>query len=115
VIQPQTTSDVEYLHGQVKEQFKTCQTEDFSTCLRKLKELIPVDAASRGIQTEVEVIEQRDVAKGICQAAERFGADAICLATHGRTGLASVVAGSVATSLLARAARPLFLVRVIKN
>ena len=115
VTQPHAVSDVEGLQGQVKEEFGTRQTEEVGNCLRKLKELVPVDAASRGIRTEVEVIEQRDAAQGICQAAERFGADAICLATHGRSGLASVVAGSVASSLLGMATRPLYLVSVIKD
>ncbi len=115
VTQPETASDLDYLQGQAQQRFQARQSEEVRTCLGKLKELVPVDAASRGIRTEVEVIEQRDAAQGICQAAERFGADAICLATHGRTGLASAVAGSVATSLLGKANRPLYLVRVIRD
>jgi nucleotide-binding universal stress UspA family protein len=68
-----------------------------------------------GILTEMEVVEHRAAAQGICPAAERFGVDAICLATHGHTGLASIVLGSVARSLLGQSTRPLYLVRVIED
>jgi len=112
VTQPQALSDSDYLRGQVHEQFKTRSTKHAKSCHKKLEALVPADAASRGILTEVQVVEQRDAALGICQAAERFGADAICLATHGHTGLSSVVLGSVATSVLGQSTRPLYLVRV---
>jgi nucleotide-binding universal stress UspA family protein len=115
VTQPQALSDSDYLKGEVMEQFKTRQTKHSKICQKKLEELVPADAASCGILTEVAVVEQSDAALGIRQAAERFGVDAICLATHGHTGLVSVVLGSVAMSLLGQSTRPIYLIRAIGN
>ncbi|WP_269744534.1 universal stress protein [Stigmatella aurantiaca] len=47
----------------------------------------------------------------IAQAAERHGADLICMGTHGRTGLARAVMGSVAQAVMARSDRPVLMVR----
>lgn len=79
----------------------------------QLKSLVPADANTTGIGIEVEVCEHDSPAEAICQAAERLGADVICLATHGRTGLVSTVMGSTAAAVLAKSKRPLHLVRAI--
>ncbi|MSU62415.1 MAG: hypothetical protein EXS31_08465 [Pedosphaera sp.] len=55
--------------------------------LRKLRSSIPPQADLRGIATEVEVVEHRDVAKAICQEAERFSANLISIGSHGRSWL----------------------------
>lgn len=62
-----------------------------------------------GVATEVHVIESAEPALAICQAAERLGADLICIGTHGRTGLAKAMIGSVAAGVLARTRRPVLI------
>jgi nucleotide-binding universal stress UspA family protein len=113
VMHPLALPNGEFLQGHIDQRFKTRHAKLVKAFHKQLTDLIPADAALAGILTEVEVVEHRDAAQGICQAAERFNADAICLATHGHTGLASVVLGSVAMSLLGKTTRPLYLVRVI--
>jgi len=81
------------------------------TVERQLRALIPAGAEAGGITSEVEVTDHRHPATAICQAAERFGADVICLGTHGRSGLSAVVLGSVANGVMAGSKRPLLLVR----
>lgn len=78
---------------------------------RQLHQLVPPDAASRGLHTEVEVIEASEVAEAISQAAERFDAQLICLGSHGRTGLSRALLGSVAQNVVARSRRPVVIVR----
>ena len=78
--------------------------------LTQLQALIPAQAAALGIVTEVEIVPGTDPATAICQAAERFGADLICLGTHGRSGLSAAVLGSVANAVMARSQRPLLAV-----
>ena len=78
---------------------------------RQLRALIPPQAEASGINSEVEVAEHRKPATAICQAAERFGADVICLGTHGRSGLSAAVLGSVANGVMAGSKRPLLIVR----
>ena len=64
-----------------------------------------------GIMGEAHVIESADPAKAICQAAERFGADVICLGSHGRSGFSAALMGSVAQSVMAQSHRPVLVVR----
>lgn len=52
-----------------------------------------------------------DAAEQIAEYAEREGFDLIAMATHGRSGLARLVSGSVASRVLERARRPVLLVR----
>jgi len=79
--------------------------------LKQLRTLIPAEAEARGIVTELEVIQHRDAAKAIGQEAERFGADVICLGSHGRGGLSKAVLGSVAQTVMTHSPRPLLVVR----
>jgi len=64
-----------------------------------------------GIISEVHVIEDADPARAICQAAERFGADVICLSSHGRSGFSAALMGSVAQAVMAQSHRPVLVVR----
>ena len=75
-----------------------------------LRALVPAEAEARGIDTRIEIVEGRP-ADAICTAAERLGADLVCVATQGRTGLARLLLGSVARELVDRCPRPLLLVR----
>lgn len=86
-----------------------------TSILEQLRALIPDEAKSLGVNVEVEVCEHPSAVEAICQTAERLSADVICLATHGHTGLASVVLGSVASAVLARSKRPLHLVRALED
>ena len=100
-----------FLRGPANASFKASHAKHLQSCANKLRALIPPEAAAMGITTEVEVAEHEDVATGICQAAERFAADALCCATHGLSGLSKALMGSVAQKVLAHGTRPLLLVR----
>ena len=76
----------------------------------RLRELVPAAALARGVRTEVEVVEHKDPSVAVSQAAARLGADAICMATHGRSGLSKVALGSQAQQVLSRAHCPVLLV-----
>jgi nucleotide-binding universal stress UspA family protein len=61
--------------------------------------------------TVVARVEQGHMVDAICEIAAEENADLVALASHGRTGLAQVFFGSVATGVLHRLTRPLLLVR----
>jgi len=65
---------------------------------------------AQGIEA-VTYIETGPVVSTILATAEREHADLIAMGSHGRTGLARVFYGSVATGVLNQADRPLLLVR----
>lgn len=85
--------------------------EEREPILAQLREIVPTEAAHREIRTEVEVIESRDTAGGICEAADRFDADLVCIGSHGRSGLLAAALGSVAHGVIARSYRPVLVVR----
>ena len=64
-----------------------------------------------GIMGEADIIESGDPARAIRQAADRFGADVICLGSHGRSGFSAAVMGSVAQAVMAQSQRPVLVVR----
>ena len=69
----------------------------------KLSALIPGDASSRGVATQVDLVEGEDVPLSIETAAKAKGAEVIVLGSHGRWGVSRIVHGdSVATRLLHR-------------
>jgi nucleotide-binding universal stress UspA family protein len=75
-----------------------------------LRALVPEDAARRGIQTRTHVVRGGKPADAIRTFAEQIGADAICIGTHGRSGLSRILGGSVARELADRSPRPLLLI-----
>jgi nucleotide-binding universal stress UspA family protein len=77
----------------------------------RLSHLVPAGAAAREQKTELHVLESHHTAEAIAQAAERLSIDLICLGTHGRTGIAKAVLGSVVTDVIARTHRPTLLAR----
>jgi nucleotide-binding universal stress UspA family protein len=77
----------------------------------RLRALVPLDAAERNVVTRTEVLRGVAPAKALVEAAERLGADAIVIASHGRTGLARTLLGSVAEDVLRHARAPVFVVR----
>lgn len=85
--------------------------QDMQSIKRDLKKLIPAGASELGITTEVHVVEGFQLASAICQCAERYGVDLICLGSHGRGGLSQLVLGSVANSVIARSHRPVTVVK----
>ena len=77
----------------------------------RLRGLIPEGAAARLIRTEVHVVEASKVSEAITQLADRVNASLVCVASHGRTGLAKALFGSVAREVLAAARQPVLVVR----
>ena len=87
------------------------QCEPRTDAETKLRALIPADAEARGITTEVEVVEDANSAAAICQAAERFNADVVCVGAHTRPGMTAKLFGSVSLGVLQRCERPVLIVR----
>ncbi len=59
-----------------------------------------------GIDTRWQVVEDTDPATGIVRQASHRRVDLVVMATHGRTGLARLLAGSVATGVVRRSPVP---------
>ncbi len=77
----------------------------------RLRSLIPPETENRGIATVLDVVQSHRFADAICQAAERFDADVLCIASHGRSGISKTFMGSIAQEVMARSSRPVLVVR----
>ena len=84
--------------------------EDDLDVTERLRTLIPRGAAAKGVVTETEVLKEENAWTGIWHAAGRLGVDAICMATHGRSGMPRAVLGSQAQEVMQHARQPVILV-----
>lgn len=73
-----------------------------------LRAIVPSQYAA---VTSIDVECAGDVSTSIARAAERHGADVICVASRGRSALSRALLGSVARSVLERAERPVLVVK----
>jgi nucleotide-binding universal stress UspA family protein len=76
-----------------------------------LRALVPERGVGADVATRTETVAHRDPARAICEAAERLGADMVCMGSHGRSGLARAILGSVAESVVRDSSRPVLIVR----
>jgi len=76
--------------------------------LRRLSALAPQGARAR---VHAHVVRGDDAAIALAQCAARLGVDAICIASHGRSGLTRALVGSVADRLLRATRRPVLVLR----
>ncbi len=63
-------------------------------------------ASDKGVLCKTLVIKGNDIARTIVDTADSLDCDLIAMATHGRSGLSSLLMGSVATGVIARAHIP---------
>ncbi len=69
------------------------------------------EAKAAGVAYETLMVEDDQPARGIVSAAETCGADLIVMSSHGRTGVAKLVLGSVATKVLALSPVPVLIIK----
>ena len=97
----------------------TSQLDDYERALRDSGRLVLdkalAGAQSAGVQAESRLLEivtiNERVADAIAAEAQRWPADLIVIATHGRRGFRHLMLGSVAESLVRVARQPVLLVR----
>lgn len=76
---------------------------------QQLVALIPNGALAAHKSSRVHLLESAEPAMAIAQAAERLDADVVCVGTHGRSGIARAVLGSVAQAVVSHTKRPVLL------
>jgi nucleotide-binding universal stress UspA family protein len=86
----------------------TRQEHETKTRLEALAATLPVPATT-------EVATDMTAARAIVEQAERPEVGLVAMATHGRTGLARIVLGSVADAVLRNANKPMLLYRPLES
>ena len=109
VSEPGPVSDqpVDRIHRGVQFHSPQAQEEEQKSAIQRLGELYVAECP---LQMEY-IATQGDVSAEILRKAREFGSDLIVMGTHGRTGLRRMLAGSVAVSVLRRAACPVLALR----
>lgn len=108
VVEPATTVATAY---DVMSYYSTDMAEQWTSDAQKYLQAVQQDFSEMGIGTKI-VIAHGPVVKSILDVGQEENADLIAMASHGRTGLASVFYGSKAAGVLQQIDRPLLLVRV---
>jgi nucleotide-binding universal stress UspA family protein len=67
--------------------------------------------APQGKSLEPHVVRGDDAAEAIAQTAARLGCDAICIASHGRSGISRALVGSIADKLIRATRKPVLVLR----
>ena len=76
----------------------------------KILALVPRQLATSSITFSTEVVVHKDAALAIKELADTFGADIICMGTHGRTRTAAALLGSTVQKLISKTAKPVFVI-----
>lgn len=82
--------------------------------LRELEELARGATVPSGVHVRCHVFEDihPNPADRICRAADELGADLVCIASHGRTGLRRALLGSVAERVVRHCRVPTLVARI---
>jgi nucleotide-binding universal stress UspA family protein len=87
------------------------RTPEFENNVRREMERLCDECLAGVPRVELSIQPHANAAEGICQAAREAGADLIVLSTHGRTGLAHMLIGSVAEKVVRHAPCPVLTLR----
>ena len=109
VVEPSPTFATAYELG--SRYYSADLAEQWTQEARKYLEGVQNDFHEMDIAVKI-IIAHGPVVSSILNAAQEEDADLIAMASHGRTGLASVFYGSKAAGVLQQVDRPLLLVRV---
>lgn len=90
---------------------KECHSESSRRLSVRMAALVPKTAHDSGIKTHAAVVEHNEPATAICQVAEQFDADLICMATRKRPWPLGTMYGSVSQGVMARSVRPVLITR----
>ena len=77
--------------------------------LEKMQTLPAALLTSLHITITTEVLAHENIATALCEAAERVGADVICMGTKGHSRTSVALLGSTVQAVLARAHKPVFI------
>ncbi len=98
--------DLEGLSSEINAEIVQEEVNAVTTYLNSWQETL----RASGIHVRI-LIERGSVVDAILAVARREGVDLIAMASHGRTGLARVIFGSVAEGILRHASQPVLLIR----
>jgi nucleotide-binding universal stress UspA family protein len=113
IAEPDMTPNPLYAHytpGRVSSSEELARVRD--SVAARLRTLVPPEAETRGVRTEVHVTQGVAVAEAVAELADGVGAAMLCVGSRGRSGIAKLLLGSTAAGILKATRRPVLIVRV---
>jgi nucleotide-binding universal stress UspA family protein len=110
VVHPRALPNGEFDHGLSRRASQARHLEVLHESKARLQALALGETDAPGVTTEIEVVEHAQPAVAITQAAERFGADVVCLAPRQRESVASRLFKSQLRAVMAGTNRSLLIV-----
>ena len=112
VLEPAPTPNPFYAHFQRGTQASEQDLEQLQHDVEHaLRTRVIETAAGQRVSTLFHVVRDRTPADAICEMAEQLDMGAVCMTTHGCSGLTHLIGGSVAQEVARKIRRPLILVR----
>ena len=78
---------------------------------RNILDAVGKEAAASGVATQAVIVESDNIYAQIIEVAKQHGCDLICMASHGRRGVAAVVLGGETHKVLTHSHIPVLVVR----
>ncbi|SDN46136.1 universal stress protein [Ensifer sp. YR511] len=106
-----------HLYSVDPEQLSSTRTEYEALASKHAAEMLAAlarKAAAEGVECQTEQVRSHEVYRAICDQAIYKDADLIIMASHGRSGVGSLMLGSVAAKVLAHSTIPVLIYRAKK-
>jgi nucleotide-binding universal stress UspA family protein len=99
-----------FIAAQVYFEHSVASSKDTAEAEERLYDIAPRQMATAGVSMSVRALQSNDVAAAICDSADEFGADVICMGTGKHSALSKVVLGSMVEQVVAKSHRPVLVV-----
>jgi nucleotide-binding universal stress UspA family protein len=109
---PRAISATEFENNTWNNESVAARAAFIADCERRLKRHLPRFAPNHEVTATAMVVIGWKVPATLARVAKEWRADALCIATHGCTGLRAGILGSVTRSLLDQAAVPVIVIHV---
>lgn len=99
-----------FVAAQVYFESSVTSSKETAAAEEQLYDIAPRQMATAGVNMSVRALQSNDVAAAICDSADQFGADVICMGTGKHAGLSKAVLGSMVEQVVARSHKPVLVV-----
>ncbi len=99
-----------FIAAQVYFEKSVSSAQETAEAEEKLYAIAPRQMATAGVTISVRALQSDDVAKAICDSADEYGANVICMGAGKHSALSKAVMGSMVEQVVAKSHRPVLVV-----
>jgi nucleotide-binding universal stress UspA family protein len=99
-----------FVAAQVYFERSIIKSRETTAAEEKLYSIAPRQMATAGVDMSVRALQSNDVAGAICESADEYGADVICMGAGKHSAVSKAVLGSMVEQVVAKSHRPVLVV-----